>query len=140
LSRQSFIYAGLLWSTMVPDPELLEILKRELEANGVGFDLTVEVMGVPVPLAIPELRMAVFIDDCRNGCGCPEHYRRPEANEPWPSITQCMARMEAENHKLAEAGWTILRFWEHDVDRSVEGVVERILQEMERVSDVIEFG
>lgn len=60
-------------------------------------------------------RVAVFIDGCY-WHGCPEHYRPARTNEGFWS-----AKIEGNRERdrrfdamLRDAGWTVLRFWEHE--------------------------
>lgn len=61
------------------------------------------------------VKIAVFIDGCY-WHGCPEHYVPPRTNEGYWStkVAGNMARDRDTDARLAEAGWTILRFWEHE--------------------------
>lgn len=60
-------------------------------------------------------RVAVFIDGCY-WHGCPEHSSIPRTNTPyWSSkIGGNIERDARNNAALTDAGWLVLRFWEHD--------------------------
>ncbi|GAA2070368.1 hypothetical protein GCM10009801_21020 [Streptomyces albiaxialis] len=60
-------------------------------------------------------KVAVFIDGCY-WHGCPEHYVRPKTNSGYWSqkVAGNVARDRDTDQHLAAAGWTILRFWEHE--------------------------
>jgi DNA mismatch endonuclease, patch repair protein len=70
--------------------------------------------------------VAVFVDGCF-WHGCPEHgSRMPHANQwYWPDkIARNRDRDADTNARLAEAGWTVVRVWEHEpVDVAVARVV-----------------
>ena len=77
-------------------------------------------------------RVAVFIDGCF-WHGCPEHGRATFNHnaEYWPTkIAANMARDADTTVKLDQAGWHVLRYWEHedaaevvaDIRRAVLGV------------------
>lgn len=70
-------------------------------------------------------RVAVFIDGCF-WHACPEHFVMPRANSDYwvPKIARNQRRDVETNTALQAAGWTVLRFWEHQ--RPSE-VVEMIL-------------
>lgn len=72
-------------------------------------------------------KVAVFVDGCF-WHGCPECYVRPETNrEFWDGkLAANIGRDETVNGILAEQGWTVLRFWEHQVRRDVASVVREI--------------
>ena len=75
-------------------------------------------------------RVVVLLDGCF-WHGCPEHLRLPTARRDyWPAkIARNVARDRETDRKLTEAGWRVLRFWEHedaeDVARRIEEVVRQ---------------
>ncbi len=82
-------------------------------------------------IVFTKARVAVFIDGCY-WHRCPEHYRPSTRNaEFWSAkIAGNVARDERSTATLTEAGWMVLRFWEHEpagrvVDRIAEAVRER---------------
>jgi DNA mismatch endonuclease (patch repair protein) len=66
-------------------------------------------------LVFASARVAVFVDGCF-WHGCPEHATWPKANaEFWrKKIETNKARDANTNEALTDAGWLVLRFWEHD--------------------------
>lgn len=76
-------------------------------------------------------KVAVFIDGCY-WHGCPEHYVPPKTNVGYWSgkVARNIARDQDTNRALSEAGWTVLRFWEHespdDCARSIADTVRQI--------------
>ncbi|MFF2526059.1 very short patch repair endonuclease [Streptomyces liangshanensis] len=60
-------------------------------------------------------KVAVFIDGCY-WHGCPEHYVSPKTNTGYWSgkVAGNIARDRDTDRRLDEAGWTVLRFWEHE--------------------------
>ncbi|MCO1616640.1 very short patch repair endonuclease [Micromonospora sp. CPM1] len=60
-------------------------------------------------------RVAVFVDGCF-WHGCPEHYRPSNRNsEFWSNKIEGNRDRDAQtDEKLAAAGWTVIRVWEHD--------------------------
>ncbi|MEU0597975.1 very short patch repair endonuclease [Streptomyces sp. NPDC006393] len=71
-------------------------------------------------------KVAVFIDGCY-WHGCPEHYVSPKTNPGYWSdkVARNMARDRDTDERLREAGWLVLRFWEH---QSAEECSEAIRQ------------
>ncbi len=73
-------------------------------------------------------RVVVFIDGCF-WHGCPVHGTWPKQNaEFWRDKIETNRRRDADTDaRLAEAGWLVLRVWEHEgpleAARRVEGVV-----------------
>lgn len=71
-------------------------------------------------------KLAVFVDGCF-WHSCPEHATMPKANREWweAKLTANVERDRRHTAELEEAGWTVLRFWEHEpVGRAAETVVE----------------
>lgn len=59
--------------------------------------------------------MAVFVDGCF-WHGCLEHATTPKENAEWwrDKLEQNQHRDADTTRELTEAGWLVLRFWEHD--------------------------
>jgi DNA mismatch endonuclease (patch repair protein) len=69
-------------------------------------------------------RVAVFVDGCF-WHACPLHFKPPARNKDYwqPKIARNRLRDNEFDHLLREAGWTVVRIWEHE---DVETVVERV--------------
>lgn len=73
-------------------------------------------------------RVAVFIDGCFwHGCGI--HYRVPETNAGYwqPKIARNVERDAETTVSLIAAGWTVLRYWEH---QPAADIVANIVSEL----------
>ncbi|MHC6627470.1 very short patch repair endonuclease [Streptomyces globosus] len=67
-------------------------------------------------LVFTKARVAVFVDGCF-WHGCPEHHRPAKTRNPefWrDKIEVNRSRDEETNRRLSEAGWTVIRIWEHE--------------------------
>jgi DNA mismatch endonuclease (patch repair protein) len=93
-------------------------LRRRLHALGLRFRINRR----PLPgtrrtadIVFGPARVAVFVDGCF-WHGCPEHGTWPKTNAEWwrAKIEANRARDRDTDRRLAEAGWTILRIWEHE--------------------------
>lgn len=64
----------------------------------------------------PKARIAVFIDGCF-WHGCPQHCRMPTSNRAsWElKISKNISRDKRVTRQLKQAGWSVIRFWEHDM-------------------------
>ncbi len=98
-----------------------KLVRSLLHANGMRFrvDHPIRVGGArPIrpDIVFTRRKLAVFIDGCY-WHGCPRHgVRRGGAHASYwgPKIARNQER-DAEHTALLEAaGWTVLRFWEHD--------------------------
>ncbi|MFD5654655.1 very short patch repair endonuclease [Streptomyces sp. NPDC127039] len=76
-------------------------------------------------------KVAVFIDGCY-WHGCPDHYVAPRTNVGYWSdkVARNVARDRDTDDRLRTAGWTVLRFWEHeaaeDCALKIAGTVARL--------------
>ncbi len=66
-------------------------------------------------IVFPRSKIAVFIDGCY-WHGCPEHFKPPTRNRDYwgPKITGNRERDAKHDQALVEAGWTVIRVWEHE--------------------------
>ncbi|MEG8276594.1 very short patch repair endonuclease [Streptomyces sp. AHA2] len=96
-------------------PELL--LRSLVHAAGLRY----RVAAKPLPkmrrtadMVFRPVKVAVFIDGCF-WHGCPEHFVMPKTNRPYweDKIGRNIKRDRDTDNRLAEAGWMVLRFWEH---------------------------
>lgn len=67
-------------------------------------------------LVFPKARLAVFIDGCF-WHGCPRHCRMPSDNRTYweQKIFGNVARDRKLSRHLKQSGWSVVRFWEHDM-------------------------
>lgn len=78
-------------------------------------------------------RLAVFIDGCF-WHRCPIHGNVPRANNDYwaPKLDRNVARDRAVDRALGDAGWQVLRAWEHEEPAAVARTAKRILQGVPR--------
>lgn len=89
--------------------------------------------GNPRPdIAFTRQRVAIFIDGCF-WHDCPVHGRRPATNVSFweDKLQRNVARDIRNTAALEDAGWTVLRFWEHE---DVSSVASRITDAVRRAS------
>lgn len=60
-------------------------------------------------------RVAVFVDGCFWHC-CPEHGSKPSVNQSYwsPKLARNVERDARNTAWLTDAGWTVVRIWEHE--------------------------
>lgn len=80
-------------------------------------------------MVFPTARIAVFVDGCY-WHGCPSHYSLPRTNPSYWSakVARNVARDTDTNLRLSEAGWEVLRFWEHEDPDEVVAQLEAHLR------------
>lgn len=106
-------------------PELA--VRRLLHAAGLRYRVNVPVPGMPrrtIDIAFGSAKIAVFMDGCF-WHGCPQHATQPKANAEWwrAKLEKNMARDRETTEHLVAAGWTVLRFWEHESPEAVAQAV-----------------
>lgn len=113
-------------------PELK--LRRELHRRGLRYRLDRPVvpgaMRRRVDIVFPKARVAVFVDGCF-WHGCVAHGgRRHEVNGwYWPAKIASNRRRDADtDQRLVEAGWTVIRVWEHDPSSIAASRIEEVVQ------------
>lgn len=108
-------------------------LRSALHSRGVRYRLgqvvTTQGRKVRPDIVFKQARLAVFVDGCF-WHGCPEHCRRPGSNtQYWTAkIDRNSERDQVIDAALANAGWTVMRFWEHQDVVDAALVVERYLR------------
>jgi DNA mismatch endonuclease, patch repair protein len=101
-------------------------LRLALWAVGLRYRIHARLPGRP-DVVFPSARVAVFVDGCF-WHGCPDHGVKPKTNAQFweEKIASNAARDRRNNAALQEAGWSIVRIWEHELRGDLTGVVRRI--------------
>ncbi|MDX3711249.1 very short patch repair endonuclease [Streptomyces europaeiscabiei] len=102
-------------------------VRRLLHASGLRYRVNVPVPGMQrrtIDIFFGKAKIAIFMDGCF-WHGCPEHATWPKANAEWwrNKLDKNVARDRETTEFLRSAGWTVLRFWEHE---SAKDVARRI--------------
>jgi DNA mismatch endonuclease (patch repair protein) len=111
-------------------PELK--VRRELFRRGLRYRVAyTPVKGTrrTVDIAFPGARVVVLIDGCF-WHGCPEHHRLPATNSDYweTKVTRNKERDTETTDLLTEAGWTVLRFWEHEALPDVADAITAVVR------------
>lgn len=111
------------------NPELR--IRSALHARGFRFRVDASpLVGLRrrADLVFRPVRVAVFVDGCF-WHRCPEHWNQPVNNaEFWrQKIGHNVERDRETDQRLTEAGWRVIRIWEHEpIDAAVERVTAAI--------------
>ncbi|MEW1700016.1 very short patch repair endonuclease [Streptomyces sp. NPDC091278] len=107
------------------------LLRSALHRRGLRYRVGIR----PLPnlrrtadVVFPKVRVAVFVDGCY-WHGCPEHHRPAKKGaEFWhEKIKGNQARDAETNQILRDAGWLVIRVWEHeDPERAAQEVVQAL--------------
>ncbi|RST03026.1 very short patch repair endonuclease [Streptomyces sp. WAC07149] len=103
-------------------------VRRLLHAAGMRYRVNYPVPGIrrrSIDIAFTRAKIAVFLDGCF-WHGCPDHATQPKANAEWwrVKLAKNMARDNDTSRHLEAAGWTVLRFWEHEDPETVARIIE----------------
>lgn len=103
-------------------------LRRALWHRGARYRLHYKTPVGRPDIVFPGPRLAVFIDGCQ-WHGCPEHYVRPRSrNAFWAEkLRTNVERDQRQTRALEEAGWRVLRFWEHAVHEQLDEVADLVI-------------
>jgi len=111
-------------------PELA--LRSALHAMGYRYrkDLRLDLprRRVRPDIAFTSRKVAVFVDGCF-WHACPDHGSQPKNNEWYwsPKLQKNVERDRAADQALTDAGWTVVRLWEHvPIEDAVAKVVAAV--------------
>jgi DNA mismatch endonuclease (patch repair protein) len=112
------------------NPELA--LRRLLHARGLRYRVdTRPVQGLrrKADIVFTRQRVCVFVDGCF-WHSCPDHATTPSTNRDYwvDKIERNVVRDRETDARLAEEGWTVLRFWEHDDVSVAADAVESVVR------------
>lgn len=117
------------------EPELL--LRKELFRRGLRYRLDVRPLDTSrtrPDIVFPRAKVAVFVDGCF-WHRCPDHGTMPKANRSWwkAKLDANVARDRRADQALTDAGWSVIRVWEHEevgeAAEHIEQQVRTILEE-----------
>jgi len=96
-------------------PELL--IRKALFDLGLRYRVNFPVPGFrrrSMDIAFPRRQVAVFVDGCF-WHGCPVHFNSPRTNTDFwvRQVSLTRDRDSETNAWLRDAGWIVMRFWEH---------------------------
>jgi DNA mismatch endonuclease (patch repair protein) len=112
-------------------PELA--LRRALHAKGLRFRVAL----APIPslrrradIVFTKSRVAVQVDGCF-WHSCPEHGTEPASNAEWwrTKLAAVRTRDTDTDRRFAEAGWDVVRVWEHE---PIQSAVAKICEALGR--------
>lgn len=107
-------------------PELQ--LRQALWRRGLRYRIGLRVERARPDMVFPARKIAVFVDGCF-WHGCTEHYVRPRSRPQfWAAkLASNTTRDRMQTQRLLDAGWKVLRVWEHEIKAGLDEVVERVM-------------
>ena len=108
-------------------PEL--IVKENID----GRKLRYQPKGIPErpDFANKARKIALFIDGCF-WHKCPRCYKPPKSNKKYwkAKVERNTKRDRHVNRKMRKEGWTVIRFWEHQVKENELHVIKKINEQL----------
>jgi DNA mismatch endonuclease (patch repair protein) len=104
-------------------------LRKTLWKNGLrGYRLHLKKLPGKPDIVFSKSKVVIFVDGCF-WHKCPVCYTEPETNkEYWiPKINQNVLKDQEQTRDLEKMGYTVIRIWEHEVEKSIETVINRII-------------
>ncbi|WP_254704803.1 very short patch repair endonuclease [Rhodococcus pyridinivorans] len=117
-----------------PEREIRSALHRRGLRFRKDYRLDLDAARVRPDIVFTAKRVAVFVDGCF-WHACPIHGRNPAVNEWYwsPKLQKNVERDRRADRALADAGWVVVRIWEHE---AIEAAVDRVLEILENVGKV----
>lgn len=104
-------------------------LRKMLSAEGIrGYRIHYKLPGKP-DIVFTKKKIVIFIDGCF-WHKCPVCFKVPETRKDFwmKKIQSNIDRDKKVNEQLKDGGWTILRFWEHDIRKKPDAIVQKIAE------------
>lgn len=109
-------------------PEIL--LRKALWAKNIRFRLHVKNMPGSPDIVINKYRLAIFVDGSFwHGYNWEKKKQTLKSNTKFwiPKIERNMQRDYLTQKKLEEAGYTVMRFWDHDINKNLSKCINQIM-------------
>jgi DNA mismatch endonuclease, patch repair protein len=108
----------------IPEIKLRKLLWSR---NIRGYRIHHNILGKP-DIVFTKKKIAIFIDGCF-WHKCPVCFQEPETRkEFWrKKICSNVERDKKVNLQLQKEGWTVRRFWEHEVRKNPEQILSKII-------------
>jgi len=108
----------------------LEIkLRKELYRRGLkGYRTRSKLFGKP-DIVFTKYKLAIFVDGCF-WHKCPICFKKPSTETDFwdKKIENNVLRDSEVNKKLSNDGWKVLRFWEHEINKDINNVIDKIIK------------
>ena len=89
-----------------------------------------------VDIAFTHWGVAIQLDGCF-WHGCPQHATRPATNGEWwaAKLDGNVKRDRRTDETLSQAGWTVVRFWEHEPTEEVVFKIRELITNRKHAAD-----
>lgn len=109
-------------------PEIL--LRKGLWAEGIRYRKNVPSLPGKPDIVINRYKVIIFVDgEFWHGYNWKQKKKRIKANRDFwiPKIERNMQRDKSNTTKLQDMGFTVIRFWEHEIKKDLIGCIARVL-------------
>ena len=124
-AQRSYIMSQIRGTRTKPELIVKEIID--------GRKLRYQPKGIPErpDFANKTKKIALFIDGCF-WHKCPRCYKPPKSNRKYwkAKVERNTKRDKHVNRKLKKQGWTVIRFWEHQVKENELHVIKKINKQL----------
>jgi DNA mismatch endonuclease (patch repair protein) len=125
--KRSEIMSRIRCAATKPEQRLVQMVRRIL---GYRWRIEQNVQSLPgrPDIVVPSLSLIIFLDGCFYH-GCPAHGHRPKSNKKYwiPKLKRNKERDDVNRRLLRKMGFTVVRFWEHDLQVAQLPKTERAL-------------
>lgn len=108
------------------------IFKKALESVGIPFAMHYNILGKP-DFVIIDSKIAIFCDsDFWHGFDWDHKKINIKSNKDYwiPKIERNILRAKIVNAKLRKMGWSVLRFWEHEIYTDINDCLEKTIKKI----------
>ncbi len=108
-------------------------LRKVLFKNGCrGFRVSSKITGKP-DIVFTKKKIAVFIDGCY-WHKCTKCFIKPKTKTKWwmEKINRNVTHDNEVDTQLKSYGWKVLRFWEHDINKSIDKVLNKMITQLKK--------
>lgn len=102
-------------------------VRSELRRRGLRFRKNVPNMIGKPDIVFPSSKVAVFLDSCF-WHQCPYHANLPLIRRKYwiPKLERNKERAKEVNRQIRKKGWTVLRFWEHQIKNHFDECINKV--------------
>lgn len=106
-------------------------VRREVWRRGLRYRVDVApIQGLRrrADMVFRRARVAAYVDGCF-WHRCPQHATTPKANRGWwtDKLSTNVKRDRDTDHQLEQAGWSVVRVWEHeDPEEAADRIVRQV--------------
>ncbi len=114
-------------------------LRKALWANGIRYRKNYAKLPGKPDIAIVKNKIAIFVDgEFWHGYNWEEKKQRIKPNRSYwiPKIDKTIKRDKENNEKIRKIGWTVLRFWEHEIKKDLEKCTLEVLKKIQERKEV----